>query len=112
MLTRIEKPQWQPYFDRLSAALGAKNVEIDIVGPGLGSETQARRIALTGLSYDSKDDIFAVISEDLEHNIAHPRQINVDEELDSVHSLEVVDADGDHHILTLTDPLRLPPPSG
>lgn len=109
-LTRIEKPQWQPFFDRVSAALGAKSVDIEIVGPRLGSQTEARRVMLTGLSYDRKDDIVAVIAEDLEHNIAHPQQINVDEELDAVRSLEVVDAAGDHHILTLTDPLRLPPP--
>jgi hypothetical protein len=51
-----------------------------------------------------------VIGEELEHNIFHPRQINVDEELDAVRSLEVVDEAGDHHIIRLADPLRLPPP--
>jgi hypothetical protein len=67
-------------------------------------------VALLGLSYDSRSDVVAVIGEDLEHNISHPIEINVEEELDSVRSLEVVDAAGDHHILTLTDPLLLPPP--
>jgi Family of unknown function (DUF5335) len=110
-LTRIEKTQWRPFFDRVSAALGAKTVDMDIVGPGVGSQTEARHVVLTGLSYDSKDDIFAVIGEDLEHNISHPQQINVDGELDAVRSLEVVDASGDHHIITLTDPLPLPPPA-
>jgi hypothetical protein len=110
-LHRIEPNQWQPFFDRLSAALGAKSVDIDIVGPGIGSQTEAHQVALTGLSYDSKNDVFAVIAEDLEHNISHPREIHVDEELDSVRSLEVVDEAGDHHILKLTDPLRLPPSS-
>lgn len=110
-LTRIEKSQWQPFFDRVSAALGASSVEIDIVGPHLGSQTEARHVVLTGLSYDSKDDVFAVIGEELEHNISHPRQIHVDHELDAVRSLEVVDAEGDHHILKLTDPLQLPPPA-
>lgn len=109
-LHRIDPNQWQPFFDRVSAALGAKSVDIDIVGPSLGSQTEARRVALTGLSYDSKDDVFAVIGEELEHNIFHPRQINVDEELDAVRSLEVVDEAGDHHIIRLADPLRLPPP--
>jgi hypothetical protein len=111
MLTRIDKPQWQPFFDRVSDALGAKGVDMDIVGPRLGSQPEARHAALLGLSYDSRSDVVAVIGEDLEHNIAHPQQINVDEELDSVHSLEIIDAAGDHHILTLSDPLLLPPPA-
>jgi hypothetical protein len=110
MLTRIDRPQWQPFFDRVSDALGARSVDMDIVGPGLGSQAEARHVALLGLSYDSRSDVVAVIGEDLEHNIAHPTQISVDEELDSVRSLEVVDAAGDHHILKLTDPLLLPPP--
>jgi hypothetical protein len=110
-LTRIEKVQWRPFFDRVSKALGAKTVDMDIVGPGVGSQTEARHVVLTGLSYDSKDDIFAVIGEDLEHNISHPQQINIDGGLDAVRSLEVVDASGDHHIITLTDPLPLPPPA-
>jgi hypothetical protein len=110
MLTRIQKPQWQPFFDRVSAALGAKSVDIEIVGPGLGDQTEARHISITGLSYDSKDDVFAVIGEELEHNISHPREINVDVELDAVRSLEVVDANGDHHLVTLTQALPLPAP--
>lgn len=109
-LNRIEKPHWQPFFDRVSAALGAKSVDIDIVAPGIASETQARRLSLTGLSYDSKDDIFAVIGEDLEHNIEHPRQINVDAAVDSVKRVEVIDQEGGRHLIELTDALRLPPP--
>ncbi len=110
-LHRIEKPQWQPFFDRVSAALGAKSVDIDIVAPGIAGEKEARRISLTGLSYDSKDDIFAVIGEELEHNIAHPSEINVDAELDSVKRVEVIDESGGRHLIRLTDPLLLPPPS-
>jgi hypothetical protein len=110
-LNRIDKAQWQPFFDRVSRALGAKSVDIDIVAPGLGDETQARHIALMGLSYDSKDDLFAVIGEDLEHNVEHPREIRVDATLDSLHEVDVVDAGGAHHRVRLVEPLLLPPPS-
>lgn len=108
-LNRIEKPQWQPYFDRVSAALGGKRMEIDIVGPRLGSQPQARQVALSGLSYDHKGDVFVVIGEGIEHNIQHPQQIHVEEELDTVRTVEVVDQSGDHHIIKLKDPLFLPP---
>lgn len=110
-LNRIDKPQWQPFFDRVSRALGAKSVDIDITAPGVGDETQARHLALTGLTYDSKDDLFAVIGEELEHNIEHPREIRVDATLDSVREIDVVDPSGAHHRLRLVDPLLLPPPS-
>lgn len=108
-LHRIEKTQWQPYFDRVSAALGGKQVAIHVVGPHVGSQPQAQHVLLTGLSYDRKDDVFAVIGEGIEHNIQHPQQIHVDEEFDAVRSVEVVDQSGEHHILTLKDPLLLPP---
>jgi len=72
-LARIEKRLWQRYFDHFSAALGAKQVEIEIVGPRIGYQPQAKRVALTGLSYDGKGDVFAVIGEALEHNIRPPR---------------------------------------
>jgi hypothetical protein len=111
MLHKVQRSQWQPFFDRISAALGAKSVDVDIVGPGIGSQSEARRVLLTGLSYDAKDDVFAVIAEQIEHNISHPRAINVDEDLDSLRSLEVVDSVGNHHIVTLIAPLRLPPPA-
>ncbi len=110
-LNRIDKPQWQRYFDRVSRALGAKSVDIDISAPGIGDQSEARHIALTGLSYDSKDDVFAVISEELEHNIAHPREIRVDATLDAVREIDVVDQSGAHHRLRLADPLLLPPPA-
>jgi hypothetical protein len=107
-LAALDKRLWQRYFDQLSAAIGAQQLEIEIVGPHIGDQPQARRVALTGLSYDPRSDVFAVISEALEHNIRGPRRIHVDQELDTVRSLEVVDAAGDHHILTLSAPLRLP----
>lgn len=110
MLHKVQRPQWQPFFDRVSAALGGRSVDVDIVGPGIGSQSQARRVTLTGLSYDGKGDVFAVIAEELEHNISHPRAINVDQDLDSLRSLEVVDSGGNHHIVTLLAPLQLPPP--
>ncbi len=109
-LQTMEKPQWQPFFDRVSSALGAKSVNIDIESPGMGDQAQAWRLALTGISYDSKGDLFAVIGEDLEHNIAHPREIRVDATPGALREVLVVDGSGAKHRLKLVDPLLLPPP--
>lgn len=110
-LTQLGKAQWQPYFDRVSRSLaGAKRVEIEVIGLGLGRQVEADWVPLFGLSYDPHDDMLAVVAEGIEHMIRHPSQIHVDQDVEWLHSLEVIDAAGDHHIVTLKDPLRLPAP--
>ena len=106
-LTQLEKSQWQGYFDRVSKLLGVKLVELEVTGLGLGDQLEVDWLPLIGLSYDPKDDIVAVMVEGIEHNIQHPKQINVEQDIESLYSVEVVDAEGEHHILCLKDPLRL-----
>lgn len=110
-LTQLAKSQWQVYFDRLSRSLAdGKPVDIEVTGLGLGDQVEAEWIPLHGLSYDPKDDVFAVIAEGIRHMILHPKQVHVDHDAEWLHSLEVVDAEGEHHIVTLKDPLLLPAP--
>lgn len=110
-LTQLGKSQWQPYFDRVSRMLaGEKRVDIEVTGLGLGRQVEADWIPLFGLSYDPHNDVLAVVAEGIEHNISHPSRIHVDHDAEWLHSFEVVDAAGDHHIVTLRDPLRLPAP--
>jgi hypothetical protein len=105
-INRIEKSQWKSYFDRMSSALAGKRLEIDIVSPAIGDQ-EAHQVPVSGVTYDPKDDVLAVIGEGIDHSISHPDQINVDERMDQVHSLEVIDNAGGHHILKLKDPLEL-----
>lgn len=109
-LTQLAKPQWQSYFDRVAKALGAKLVQVEITGLGLGDQVQAESLPLIGISYDPRNDILAVALEGIEHNIQHPKQIHVEQDVESVYSIEAVDAEGEHHILLLRDPLSLPTP--
>ncbi|MDW8469546.1 MAG: DUF5335 family protein [Burkholderiales bacterium] len=111
MARKLEKDQWQSYFERVSKALGANVVEIAIVGPRLGAQRETRGTTLTGVSYDPKGDLFAAIGEDLEHNIRHPREIYVDGEVEGLRSFEVVDAEAVRHIFTFKEVLRLAPPA-
>lgn len=109
-LTQLAKPQWQSYFDRVAKALAAKLVQVEITGLGLGDQVQAESLPLIGISYDPRNDILAVALEGIEHNIQHPKQIHVEQDVESVYSIEAVDAEGEHHILLLRDPLSLPTP--
>jgi hypothetical protein len=114
-LTQLARSQWQAYFDRVSKAIGATRVQIEVVGLGLGDQMEADFIPLFGLSYDPKNDLLAVIAEGVDHLIRHPKQIHVDHELDWLHSIEAVDAENNRHIILLKGPLALPaagaPPS-
>jgi hypothetical protein len=109
MLHKVQRSQWQPFVDRVCAALSAQHIDADIVGPAFGGRPQARRAVLTGLSYDAGRDVLAVIAVDLEHSIAHPRAMNVDDSVDALRSLQVFDSTGDYHLVTLIDPLPLRP---
>jgi Family of unknown function (DUF5335) len=109
-LIELARARWQPFFDGLSKSLRAQRVKIEVTGLGLGDRIAADWVALDGMSYDRKDDAVTIFSEGLRHQIRHPNRIHVDEQLDRVHSLELVDRDGDHHIVLLSDPLGLPGP--
>jgi len=107
-LVQLSPQQWQRYLDRLSAALTGVQIEIEVTGLGLGAQVQADWIPLLGVSYDPKNDLVAVAAHNVDHIIHHPKQIHVDHELDQVRSIEVVDAEGNHHILLFRAPLALP----
>ena len=109
-LTQLAKAQWQPYFDRVAKVLGTKQVQIEVVGLGLGDQIEADWIPLIGVSYDPKNDVLAVIAEGVDHLIRRPKQIHIDHEIDWLHSIEAIDADDVRHIILLKDPLSLTAP--
>jgi hypothetical protein len=45
--------------------------------------------------------------EDLDHRIAHPQQVYIDDEVDGLRSIEIVDMDDNRQIIRLRQPLRL-----
>lgn len=109
-LRELAKNRWPSYFDQLSKSLGAQRVDIEVTGLGLGDQVAARLVGLRGVSYDPHDDSLTVFVDGLEHRIAHPRRIHIDHDLDVLHSIEAFDAEGNHHIVQLSEPLGLPAP--
>lgn len=107
-ITQLAESRWKDYFDRVSKMLGTKLVELEVASLGLGDQVEVDWVPLIGLSYDPKNDVLAVVVEGIEHNIQHPQQIYVDQDVETLHSIEVKDASGEQHILLLKDPLRLP----
>jgi len=109
-LEKLDQSQWQSFFDRVSKELEAKEVEIEVEGLDLGDEVEAQWIPFKGISYDPKDDVLSIFSDDLEHMIRKPKTVWVDFGVDGLHSLEVVDSDDHKQIVVLRDELALPAP--
>ncbi len=105
---KLDRSLWRAYFDRVSQGLGVNLTEIEIAGLKLGNQIEAEWVPLTGLSYDPKDDLFAVVCDGLDHLIAKPQEVYVDDGVEGLHSVEVIDADGNHQIIQLKHPLALP----
>lgn len=104
----LERAQWQPYFDRVSRSLSGERAQVETAGLTLGDQINQEWTRLDGLAYDPKDDIFEIVTGDMDHLIAHPKDIYVDEAGTSLRAIDVVDADGNHQIVKLKQPLTLP----
>jgi hypothetical protein len=107
---KLEKTDWRPYFDHVSKTLKGAEAEIEVASLGLGDQVEAHWLPLFGLVYDPKDNLVEVALDGLDHMIQKPREIYVDDGAGSLASVEIVDGDGNRQIITLKQPLALPPP--
>ena len=111
MKTREIPPQdWAEFFDRVSASLQGKSIDIEIDSPDIGAQIEARKLSLNGLSYDRKDDIVAIDTEVIEHLVHRPKQIYISGDEDAVDSLVITVDGGGKHIVSFSEPLALPAP--
>jgi Family of unknown function (DUF5335) len=111
MRTRtFEKFEWKSYGGWISGLLTGKRAEISVNSLGIGSQIQAEWATLLGLTYDPKDDLFEIALDGLDHLIRQPRRISVLEGPRGLESIEIVDAEGSRHVVTLREPLALPSP--
>ncbi len=106
-LTQLPRSQWQTFLDGLARVLAAHRVEIEATGVGLRG-VQAEWLPLSGLSYDAGNDALVVAAGGVEHLIRRPTQIHIDQEPPWLYSLEVVDAERNHHFIVFKEPLSLP----
>jgi hypothetical protein len=107
---KIEKAKWRPFLDFLTKLLAGKRAEIEVASLAVGDQIEAEWLPLIGLVYDPKDDLIEVALEGHDHLIHHPRELYFAEDAGQFMSLEMVDAEGNHEIVKLKDPLMLPAP--
>jgi hypothetical protein len=107
----LPKSEWRSFFDRMSRALIGKWAEIEVASSELGDQIVAEKLPVIGITYDSRDDLLDVASERANRLIRHPRAIEIEEAVIGVSAVAVLDDEGTRHIVTLKEPLALPPAS-
>ena len=109
MATRkLDKSEWQIFFDGVTGMLEGKQAEIEVASLRLGDQVAAAWLPLVGITYDPNDDLVEVALEGLDHMIRKPREIYIQEGAEGVTALEIIDADDVQQIVKLRDPVMLP----
>jgi hypothetical protein len=108
---KLEKAEWERFFDTVSKVLEGKQAEIEVVSLQLGDQIEAEWLPFHGVVYDPKDDILEVELEGVDHLIHHPQEIFVEDGDIGLASMAVVDAEGTREIVKLRDPIALPRPA-
>jgi uncharacterized protein DUF5335 len=105
----VPKPEWRPFFDRMSKALLlGKSAEIEVASPDIGDQILAQGIPMIGVTYDSNNDLLDVALDRTDHLVYHPQEIVVEEGAAGLLSIAVTTADGTRQIVRLKEPLALP----
>ncbi len=98
---------WEEYFDNFSKKSKAldEKIKIDLVAPSVEELEQTKNLTLAGISYDPRDKVLSVFSEDLDHLINKPQDICVEEENGRVKIIRVTDGAGLEHVIKLATPV-------
>ena len=109
-IRKLEKRDWKGFLDGVTELLLGKRADIEVASLALGDQIETKSVQVLGMVYDHKDDVIEIALDDLDHLIYHPRDLYVDQNGLELSSVQIVDADGTRQIVTLQDPLMLPPP--
>jgi hypothetical protein len=103
----LARAEWKPYFDRISRELVVTpvTVQVRIEAPELGNVIQDQGLKCRGLVYSDRDESFEVHSDRHSHRVHQPGEIRVDERRNALQRLEVIDAEGRHHVVELERPI-------
>ena len=81
---KLDKANWDTFFDFISKLLEGKQVEIEVASLALGDQVAAEWLPLLGLVYDPKDDLVEVALDGVDHMIPKPREIYASTTIDAV----------------------------
>ncbi len=104
-IRELPRRKWNAYFDNFSKKKSDAGridyAEIRVFSPEIGAQPETSWLPLKGLTYDPKDDQLDVFVDGLEHFIAHPQAIFVEEASGRLDSIEVVLKDGTYEVVEI-----------
>jgi hypothetical protein len=103
----IDKSGWRAYCDRFSKDLVHSLWETATASLVVNHEVVAEWVPLLGITYEPQKDVLEITLRDLDHRVRRPQILYVDEGPQGIAGLEIIDADGLRHTLTLSKPLKL-----
>jgi hypothetical protein len=109
-IRKLERSEWESFCRYASAWSLGKRAQIETISPEIGRQVEVRLLPVLGVEYDPRSDVLEVILFDLDHLIAHPRDLYVDDGPGGLSSFEVIDGEGLRQIVMFFDPLMLPAP--
>ena len=102
----LPRAEWRSYFDAFSkdkAEAGrVEYASVRVLSSEDGDQPVADWAPLLGLTYDPKDDLLEVQMQGLDHLVAHPTSIFVDEEDGELARFEVAREDGSQEVVELS----------
>jgi hypothetical protein len=109
-LRKLTRSEWRSFCDRVSrGAAGGACAELEVAALELGDHVAARWLPLFGLAYDTRSDVLEVVLQGVDHLIAQPCDLFVEETPRGLVGIEIVAADETRQVLKLREPLSLPP---
>ena len=109
MTTRkLERSEWQQYFDEVAKRIPAMRVAVSILGDDLGVQPETDDAALVGVSYDHNDDVLTIDTANVSHRVSSPSEIHVREQGGTLSCIEAVAPDGTKQIIELKPLPSLP----
>jgi hypothetical protein len=103
MMTPLSRRDWPRFFERLSAAIAGRAVELDAAGLGLAGEW----VRLVSLSYHAQRGELVLVLDGGERLARTPTAIHVHQDEELLHSLQLVGAAGRRDLLVLRHPLAV-----
>ena len=105
-LRKLDRSEWHAYCATLSKDVVNSRSETATASLVVNHQTVAQWVPLRGIAYEPKKDLFEVLLQDLDHWVHHPQTLYVDEGKRGVTRLEIFDARGLRHTLSLSRPLN------
>jgi hypothetical protein len=110
----IQRPTWKIFFDNVSRTLEGQAADVQVIGVEEGDQVSGEWLRLDGLTYEPQDDALFIYAHaeperHVEHTIREPKEVYADVGDQGISQLVIIEANGRKQMLTLRNPLRLPP---